>query len=175
MLQPSFQCSAPPATTEGASSAAPASPRPCRRRPASPGCGSGKSSCQACEEPAVANHLRPRLQRSQRNRIIRGSSSGGTAPRSAVCGNTSPCWIDREVVPAADQDFSRGSCAHHGCRAHTEWIGNEKSASRIVSTFCIRLKITEAKELDSNPRDGRGRKLVPLGLVLEIENRQLRR
>jgi len=42
-------------------------------------------------------------------------------------------------------------------------------------TVYDRLRTTGAKVLDFNPRGGRGRKLVPLGVVLEIENRQLRR
>ena len=76
---------------------------------------------------ALPQDLRPRLQLSQRNRTVRDSSSSGTVRRSAVCSNTSPCWINSEVIPAVDQDFPMGSCAHHGCWAHTNWIGNEKS------------------------------------------------
>jgi hypothetical protein len=43
------------------------------------------------------------------------------------------------------------------------------------TTVYDRLRLTGAKVLDFNPRGGRGRKLIPLGVVLEIENRQLRR
>jgi hypothetical protein len=49
------------------------------------------------------------------HRIIRDSSSSGTVPKGAVCSNTTPCWINREVVPAAGQVFPWGSYAHHGC------------------------------------------------------------
>jgi hypothetical protein len=42
-------------------------------------------------------------------------------------------------------------------------------------TVYDRLRTTGAKVLDFNPRGGRGRKLILLGVVLEIENRQLRR
>jgi len=62
-----------------------------------------------------------------------GRSSSGAVPRSAVCSNTSPCWVDSQVVSEADQDFLKGSCAHHGYGAHTKWIGNDKSASGPVS------------------------------------------
>ena len=74
-------------------------------------------------------HVQPSQRNRTRNRTIRDSSSSGTVRRSAVRSNTAPCWIDREVVPAADQDFARGSCAHHGCSMETEWIGNDKSPS----------------------------------------------
>ena len=37
---------------------------------------------------------------------------------SAVCSNTSPYWIDREVVPAANQDFPKGRSETYGCWAH---------------------------------------------------------
>jgi|GEM_PF-3131420 hypothetical protein len=57
------------------------------------------------EGSAFGSHLRPRLQLSQRNRTILDSSSCRTVPGSAVCSNTSPCWTDREVVPAARQNF----------------------------------------------------------------------
>jgi hypothetical protein len=72
---------------------------------------------QPCEETFFDANLRPRLQLSQRNRIIRDSSSSGTVPGSAVRCKTSPCWVDCGVLPAADQDFPKGSCAHHGCWA----------------------------------------------------------
>ena len=42
-------------------------------------------------------------------------------------------------------------------------------------TVYDRLRSTRAKVLDFNPRGGRGRKLIPIGEVMEIENRQLRR
>jgi hypothetical protein len=37
-----------------------------------------------------------------RYRTVRDSSSNGTVPRSAVCGKTSPCWINCEVVRETD-------------------------------------------------------------------------
>src|SRR5271157_4486736 len=76
------------------------------------------------------SYCRVHVPPSQRNRTSQDSSSSGTVPGSAVCGKTSPCWINPEVAPAADQDFLKGSCAHHGCWARTKWIGNDKSASR---------------------------------------------
>jgi hypothetical protein len=82
------------------------------------------------------------LRLSQRNRTIRDSSGSGTVPRSAVCSNTSPCWINREVVPAAKRDFSKGSYAHHGCWARTKWIGNDKSASRRTAADQYRICVT---------------------------------
>ena len=51
---------------------------------------------------------------------------------TGIASKTSPCWTKREAVPAAGQDFPKG-CTHHGRRAHTEWIGNEKSSSRLLS------------------------------------------
>jgi hypothetical protein len=84
----------------------------------------------------------PRASASQRNRIIRDSSSSGTVPRSAAYGNTSPCWIGREVILAADQGFPKFSCAHHGCSMNTEWIGNEKSASWRTATDQYRICLT---------------------------------
>ena len=54
-------------------------------------------------------------------------TSGGGARGSGIGSKTSPCWTDREAVPAAGQTFPRGSCAHCGWWAHTRWIGTEKS------------------------------------------------
>jgi hypothetical protein len=42
-------------------------------------------------------------------------------------------------------------------------------------TVYDRIRALDLKVLDFNPRTGRGRKLIPFGAVLEIENRQLRR
>jgi hypothetical protein len=42
-------------------------------------------------------------------------------------------------------------------------------------TVYDRLRALGLKVLDFSPRTGRGRKLIPFGAVLEIENRQLRR
>jgi hypothetical protein len=42
------------------------------------------------------------------------SSSTGTVPKAAFYSNTSPCWINGEVVPAADQDFPKISGAQCG-------------------------------------------------------------
>jgi hypothetical protein len=41
-------------------------------------------------------------------------------------------------------------------------------------TVYDRLRQARVKVLDFNPRGGRGRKLIPFGAVLEVENRQLR-
>ena len=50
---------------------------------------------------------------------LRGGVQGGEGVhRSAVCSNTSLCWINREVVPAADRGFPKGCYAHCGCWAH---------------------------------------------------------
>ena len=41
---------------------------------------------------------------------------------SAVCSKASPCRIDREVVPAADQNIPKGRSETYGCWAHTmDW------------------------------------------------------
>jgi hypothetical protein len=87
-------------------------------------------------------HVQPSQRNRTRNRTIRDSSSSGTVPGSVVRSNPSPCWINREVVPDADQGFPKGSCAHHGCWAHTEWIGNDKSASRRTATDQYRICVT---------------------------------
>jgi len=42
-------------------------------------------------------------------------------------------------------------------------------------TVYDRLRAAGAKVLDFNPRGGRGRKIIPFGVVLEIENRRLKR
>jgi hypothetical protein len=76
--------------------------------------------------PGLSYQLQPR--------VAQVGVPGGGARGSAVWSNTSPCWTDREVVPAADQDFPKGPCVHHGCWAHTKWIGNEKLASWKVAT-----------------------------------------
>jgi hypothetical protein len=54
--------------------------------------------------PAIATLRKP----GTRNMTIRDSSSSATVMRSAVYSNTSPCWINREVVAAADQNFPKG-------------------------------------------------------------------
>ena len=82
----------------------------------------------------------------------------------AVFSKTSPCWTDREVVPAADQDFPKGSCAHHGCWAHTKWIRNEKSVSQKLAFLqrgcCIDVGNSPShKGSGSRSRDGVGRAL----------------
>jgi len=51
-----------------------------------------------------------------------------------MCSKTSPCWVDREVVPAAKHNFPKGRSETYGCWAHTKWVGNEKSPSRKLST-----------------------------------------
>ena len=64
----------------------------------------------------------------QRDRTI-GRSARGRGSRKCHLHQPSPCWTDSEVVLAADQDFPKGSCAHHGRWVHTRWIGNDKSPS----------------------------------------------
>jgi hypothetical protein len=107
--------------------------RPALGRPAQDARALDARSCTNIVQKRGFTFRWPYLLSRRRNKIFRDSSSSGSVPRSGVRGNTSPCWVHGEVIPATDQSFLKGSCAHHGYGAHTKWIGNDKSVSRLMS------------------------------------------